>query len=199
MGLEDIPVGYNTETGETLYMRVGTNISPGARAQLVDDINSTGLMLMGSSPSVRSDLLKTTHKLNLGSVDSGNDFAFSIDFPANGPTTIAEAQAAVSVEKPDGSSYTLNFFDITANGGTGNASDPGVNANLIYDEATGKSSVNISIIEYVAGDWDITTNEPADIVLFTVAPLPEVTSFTASQSGNNLVLSGPVSSWMKLR
>lgn len=187
LGLEDIPVGYNTETGETLYMRVGTNISPGARAQVVDDISSTGLMLMGTAPSVRSNSERKIHKLNLG-VDDGNDFAFSIDFPANGPTTIAEAQAAVSVEKPDGSSYTLNFFDITANGGAGNASEPGVNANLIYDEETGKSSVNISITEYAAGDWTITTSSAADIVLFTVAPLPEVTSFTASQNGNNLDL-----------
>ncbi len=192
LGLEDIPVGYNIETGETLYMKVGTNLSPAARAQVVDDINSTGLILLGTNypPSVRSDAQRTTHKLNLGSTDNDNDFVFSIDFPENGPTTIDDAKAAVSVKKPDGTPYTLNFFDITKNGGAGNADESGVNANLIvYDEATGKSSVSISITEYAAGDWEITTNEAADIVLFTVAPLPEVNSFTASLNSGKLDLS----------
>ncbi len=187
LGLEDIPVGYNTETGETLYMKVGTNLSPAARAQVVDDINSTGLMLMGTSPSVRSNALKTTHKLDLG-IDNGNDFAFSIDFPANGPKTIAEAHSAINITKPGSAPYALNFFDISANGGTGNAGDPGVNANLIYDEETGKSSVSISITDYAAGEWNISTSQAADIVLFTVAPLPEVNSFTASKNGDKLDL-----------
>ncbi len=187
LGLEDIPVGYNTETGETLYMKVGTNLSPAARAQVVDDINSTGLMLMGTSPSVRSNAPKTTHKLDLG-IDNGNDFAFSIDFPLDGPKTIAEAQSSINITKPGSAPYALNFFDISANGGTGNAGDPGVNANLIYDEETGKSSVSISITDYAAGEWNISTSQAADIVLFTVAPLPEVNSFTASKNGDKLDL-----------
>ena len=94
-------------------MKVGTNLSPAAEAQVVDDKQyRTDSMGTNYPPSVRSDAQRTTHKLNLGSTDNDNDFVFSIDFPENGPTTIDDAKAAVSV-KSDGTPYTLNFFDIT--------------------------------------------------------------------------------------
>jgi hypothetical protein len=79
LGVKDIPVGYNTETGQTLYMRV-TNITTAAAAEIVDDLAAARpVLLAAGDPRVWSDVDKKNHKLDLGA-DSGNDFVFNIEF-----------------------------------------------------------------------------------------------------------------------
>ena len=91
LGFEDLPVGVNADTGETLYMKVGTNLSEGIQAQLVEDVNADGLMLMGADPTLTSNLDKTSHKLNMGA-DTGADTALTIRFTGDSrPKTIEEA------------------------------------------------------------------------------------------------------------
>ncbi len=188
LGVKDIPVGYSTETGQTLYMRV-TNITTAAAAEIVDDLaKARPVLLAAGDPQVWSNHAKTEHKLNLGD-DRGNDFVFNVDFPAGGPTTVAEAKAAITIRKPGdpstpgvpGDPYTLTFYDESGGDGTTDAS--AANANLIYDAvaAPGKGAVAISITEHLAGEWEIETTTAADIILYNVAPLPEVTSVTATQ------------------
>ncbi|MGE5578981.1 MAG: InlB B-repeat-containing protein [Bacillota bacterium] len=190
LGIKDIPVGYSTETGQTLYMRV-TNITTAAAAEIVDDLAAARPVLMAAGdPQVWSDETKKQHKLNLGN-DNGNDFVFNVDFPAGGPTTVAAAETAIAVLKPDGNPYALTFYDESGADGTTDAS--AANANLICDgvAAPGKSAVSISITEHIAGDWTISTNAAADIILYNVAPLPGVSSVTATKppAGDSLEIS----------
>lgn len=193
LGVKDIPVGYNTETGQTLYMRV-TNITTAAAAEIVDDLAAARpVLLAAGDPRVWSDVDKKNHKLDLGA-DSGNDFVFNIEFTQGGPATADAAMAAIRVRKPrnpltpeiPGDLYNLNFYDETGVWGTTDAS--AANANLrveMRDGVPGKISVSISITEYIAGEWEITTDMPADIILYNVAPLPEVSSVTARQPSSD--------------
>lgn len=182
LGVKDIPVGYDTETGQTLYMRV-TNITTAAAAEIVDDLAAAQPVLMAAGdPVVRSHVDKKEHRLNLGD-DKGNDFVFNVDFSTGGPTTVAAAQAAIKVFKPNGDPYTLTFYDVENSGASGTTADASAaNANLIHDEAeSDKSAASISITEHIAGEWEIKTTAAADIILYNVAPLPEVSSVTATQ------------------
>lgn len=174
LGVEDVPVGVAGESGETLYLRVGSNLSSGVAAQVVEDLDSALPVLLGVEPSVKSNIDRTVHVLNLG--DSQDDAAITITFRGDGrPATAADVLTAVTVEKPDGSSYPLTLW-------TKGVDPMAANANAVVDDEARTSTLSFTITDYLAGDWAITTSQAADIVLYEVGALPEATSFTASMN-----------------
>ncbi|HBK86809.1 MAG TPA: hypothetical protein DDZ53_12340, partial [Firmicutes bacterium] len=52
----------------------------------------------------------------------------------------------------------------------------------MLDETAQTSTIAVTITDYVAGNWSIRTGQPANIVLYNVAPLPEITSLSASHT-----------------
>lgn len=194
LGYTDVPVGVAAGSGETLYMRVGGNLSPGIAAQVLDEITVDGAtqngltldgrdaggpalpMLLGIDPSLRSDVLRIVHVLNLG--DTSNDVAVTVTFKGGDrPVTPEEALAAVTVLKPGGDAYPLILWRNEE--GADNSS---ANACFVDNEDTSASTLSFTITDYVAGDWSITTTQAADIVLYEVGELPDVTSFTAAMN-----------------
>jgi len=170
LGLADVPVGTTEDGSETLYLRVGSNLYA-LETIIVESFDDTAPVLLSLSPTLSSNLSKTTHRLNLG--DSEQDAAITVECIGEGrPLNISEAQAALEVRRPDSSKYELVYYD---------GSNPTTaNANLIVNDELGITTVNFTITEYLAGDWTVTTTQAADIVLYMVGAIPEVTSFTAS-------------------
>lgn len=179
LGMGRVPAGVNPNTGEILYMAVGTNVTEGLTAQLVESFNDNGPRLMGAEPAIGSDMEKKNHRINLGT-DTGDDYALTLRFIGDGrPRTIAEAQTVIAISMPDGSPYVLDFYDSS----NPDADPDKANANLVVDDDTDSTTVSFTITDYVAGDWDIVTSMGADLVLYTIAALPEVTSLTAVKNG----------------
>jgi len=183
LGMDGVPAGVDPDTGETLYMVVGTNVSEGIKAQLVESFNDNVPRLMAAEPALNSDTEKKNHRFNLGT-NTGDDYALTLRFTGDGhPRTIAEAQAAIAISMPDGSPYVLNFYDSS----NPDADPDKANANLVVDDDDNSTTVSFTITEYVAGDWNIETSMGADLVLYTIGALPKVTSLTAvknSVTGN---------------
>ncbi len=186
LGFDDIPVGYTEDTGKTLYMRVGTNFTLAGRAALVEDLDRTGPILMDSQ-YVMSSADRLEHVLNLGTNDS-DDYILNIEFAQGGPASIPDVPSKLTILKPDGTDFALDIYDET---NPDSDTPQECNANLIYDDETGKSSVSVAFPseDYIAGDWTITTAFPADITLYNVAPLPGISTFNAVKIGNELSLS----------
>lgn len=173
---ELLTMGYNPDTGKTLYMQVGSNLSLAAKPTL-----TTGHVLRASAaakPTISSNLERTGHRLNLGP-DTGSDAALTIRFSGDSrPKTVTEARNAVTFQRPaSGGLYQLHFYD-SADG----ADNSQANANLIVDDAANTTTVAVTITDYLVGDWVINTDQAADIVLYNIAPLPEVTALTAAKS-----------------
>ncbi len=175
-------VGRSEETGRVLYMKAGTNIDRLASAQTVSGTLASGFGTLAAAPTLRSNLAKTAHLLNLGG--AADDMLLTVTFTGdNKPKTLAEARAALTVQKPDGGAYPLVFFEPTlANAET-------ANANFVYDADNDMSGVTLSITEPLAGDWKITTTGSADLTLYGVAALPQADSLTAGVSGGTLTAS----------
>lgn len=181
LGYEDIPVAYDEESGQTLYMRVGTNTQ--VLATNLDD--DGGLVLMAANPgvSLKSDAAKTTHQFNFGT--KGNDNAIvQITFDVPGTYATEEAFAAkakelaqqITVKDSGNQNYGLVWYNENAN----NAAT--CNANLSYAYETGKATVVISATEpeQYGKNWTLTTPESSDVLLYNVAAMPEVTEVSGT-------------------
>ena len=180
LGVAAVPVSVDEETGETLYMHIGSNLYA-VDTLLVEGFDNLAPVLLALEPSLASNLSKTIHRLNLGD-DTGDDAAVCVKFTGDSrPKNDAEAKDALDIRKPDGSAYELTFYDGT--------NPTTANANLIVDDAANATSINFTITEYVAGDWALTTTQTADLVLYTVGAIPEVTSLTAGYNTETAKLS----------
>ncbi len=176
LGFRDLPVSVDPQTGETLYLRVGTNLSIEARSQVLNMLDSDGLVLMTADPTLKSEITKRNHRMNLG-IDTEDDAALTMCFtgPAR-PRTIDQAKAAISISRPDASLYELTFY---------NDSNPTTaNANLIVDDAANTSTISVTFTDHIVGDWQIATTQAADLVLYRVGNMPEVTSCTTVQNAD---------------
>ncbi len=172
---EDYPVAYDEETGRTLYAHFGTNFEPPQGAQILSDDD---LILMDSA-GVWSTGEKTSHKFNLGSyaADTNESTVVQVTFDAG---SLAEAKALANqftVKDSEGK----DFPKVLYNGS--NLDD--ANANVTWDEETKKATFAFSVTDdsQFGKNWFISTGEtPADVVLYNVLPVPELTAVTAPAS-----------------
>jgi hypothetical protein len=183
LGCESMPVYYDAENDRTLYMTIGSNITLAARAEITDNIESTP-KLLANYPSVYSNAAKEVHIVNAGTY-TGTNFAYSISYDADNLEaaeaivqnfTIAEKNNATNV-------FDLEFYSESAD----NLST--ANANVTYDDSTKKATLGVVLTDSDDFDkeWEIkTTGVPADVILFEIGNLPEITSLNFSISGQNL-------------
>ena len=178
LGYDDIPVCYDAETDQTLYMRVGTNTELMA-SSLPDD---GGLVLMAGGASLGSNGEKSQHTFNLGTYTSGNEAAivqivFDAESKEDAVAIATTGTTAITVKDAGGTNYDLVLYD-----GNNLAS---ANANLTYDETTGKATYAFTVTKSTAynKEWTMTTPAGSDVLLYNVVEVPEVAKVSGPASG----------------
>lgn len=89
LGYEDIPIGYNEETDQTLYMRIGTNTS--LIASNIDDERVAVLMSIDGKAYLKSNSSKTEHEFDLGAKQGENDALVQITVAAENKADVEES------------------------------------------------------------------------------------------------------------
>lgn len=201
LGYDDIPVYYDAENDQTLYMRVGTNTELMA-SNLPDD---GGLELMAFGATLGSNEAKSRHEFNLGAYQAGNEAAIvQIVFDAASKAAAETMADAITVIPKSGSgTYRLVRYDLEK---TQEANETaGANANLTYDENTGKATYAFTVTDPNAYStatedkvWTLTTPAGSDVLLYNVVEVPEVTSVSGTLSNGNIDLSWTGSSLAEL-
>jgi len=181
---EDIPLYRDAASGETLYMRVGSNVHVSAPTQVVSKLDSRspdpgGVTLLGSTTAtVQSTIDKLNHTVRLGAWN-GESSIVTLRFAA-GSRAEAEILANQIRIRDEATSpvttFRLDLFDASANGGAGNADT--ANANLTYDADAGTGTLAFTLTDAASFNrtWSIATPVAADLVLYDVAALPSVES-----------------------
>ncbi len=176
LGHEDLPVYYDEETGRTLYMHVGNNVSYASAAIIVGE--NTDPILLGADRTIASYIEKTNHELTLGAFND-TDAALVITYPA---ATKADAESYASQIRIGGQSLILYNADA--------ANENTANANLVYHDDTKTAEVNVVFSE--AEDFEqkhiITTPIASNLALYDINPVPKLTSLTKTVSGNNITV-----------
>lgn len=170
LGYEKVPVYYDEETGQTLCMVIGNNLSVLAMPEVGGNADSAP-RLLGVGATLRSAADKKTHELDLGAyTPSGEVFTITYD--------------AVSLEDAKTKANAMTINDGVNDYGV----ILGTNANVTYDPATGKGTFAISATEpsQYGKKWHINTSVSADIVLFGVSPIPDITDVSQSLSGSSV-------------
>lgn len=168
LALASVPVYTSAKTGRTLYAAVGSNVSVAAQPQVVSGLNVPAARSSGDSLS--SDVSGMEHQLTLaGSI---SDAALSFTWES---ASLEAAKREAENVKIDG--YPLTFVNGTANA----AENASSNANVAYDDENGQA--NMTVTFQASNDtrfYRITTAQPADLTLYRLAPLPELTGVTVS-------------------
>ncbi len=176
LGHEDIPVYYDEETGRTLYMHVGNNVSYVSAAIIIGE--NTDPVLLGADRTIASHIEKTNHELTLGAFND-TDAALVITYPA---ATKAEAENYANQIRIGGQPLVLYRVDA--------ANENTANANLVYHDDTQTAEVNVvfSKAEEFEQKHTITTPIASNLALYDINPVPKLTSLTKTVSGNNITV-----------
>ncbi|MGN0968557.1 MAG: S-layer homology domain-containing protein [Oscillospiraceae bacterium] len=183
LGYDDIPVYYDEENDQTLYMRVGTNTELLA-SSLPDD---GGLELMAAGAWLKSSADKSRHEFNLGTYQAGNEAAIvQIVFDAASKAAAETMADAITVTpKLGGEPYSLIRYDLNKTQEENEAA--GANANLTYDENTQKATYAFTVTD--PGDynkvWTMTTPAGSDVLLYNVVEIPKVETVSGSMRTGN--------------
>ena len=172
--LMSIPVGYDVETGRTLYMALGTNMQISA--------DGSQPLAHSSGDLLSSDVIHgRNHSMKLEKNGSGK--ILTIEWNAESADAARAAAARITIVNNANPAETIPVVIWTKNGGN-------ANANLSYDENSGTACLSIA---FGAADpvvfgktWDITTVDSSQLVVYDVLPLPTVTIGQVEVSGNAL-------------
>lgn len=160
-------VDYDEMTGRTLYMAMGTNVMGAAQGDVLESDPVSG----------------TSHTMTL--VENGCGKMLSIQWDAE---TLEQAQQQAMAIVIGDKDHAFNQHPITL--WDKENPDRPANALLAYNEETKVASVTV-----VFGDdsiygttWSITTPATSQLVVYNVAPLPEITAENAQVTGNQVTV-----------
>lgn len=156
-GLEPVLLGYDEKAGKNVYMKIGTNIRPGAQAQIVSDLDATPVLLGESS--VQSLDTRMQHRVTIG---GSSDEIMTLVYPAQSLEHAQELYSQMSGLPSDIKIYP--YAD--------------ANANLTFNDGT--ATLAVTSKKGTNETYNITTPVATDITLLSVAPIPEINSVTAS-------------------
>lgn len=181
LGYEEIPVGYDTESGRTLYARVGTNTQ-----LMASNLKDNGGLVLMSNPGVivKSDGNRQKHIFNLGRRGTDNAIV-QVVFDAESEADAKTKGKAITVGSAEGTNdYGLVLYDAKQN----NLSV--ANANLTYDETTKRATLAFTATDETKYNktWYMTTPSDSDVLLYNVAEVPKMSSVSGSISGNDINL-----------
>lgn len=188
LGYDDVPVYYDAERDQTLYARVGTNTQ--IMATSLSDNGGLTLMATGAELHCTDGDNKTAYWFDLGTRASSSDDAIvQITFDAESMADAKTKADSIKVGTSEGeNNYGLKLFDTSKDQNA--VENQGANANLSYDETTGKATFAFTAtqVEQYGKKWYMTTPKGSDVILYNVAAVPEVTSVSGAVNGGSLDL-----------
>ena len=174
LGLTTVPVYTSPSTGRTLYAAVGSNALVAAQSQLVSGLNLPAARTGGDSLS--SNVSGTEHHLTLGTSTSDAALTFTWE-SASEADAIAEGKK-LTIKDDSGTSYPLTWLDPEKDADA--PENQNANAHVYYDAKSKQAHMTVTFPAGTTGTYTITTAQPADLTLYRLAPLPELTNVTVS-------------------
>ena len=186
LSMDDAAVGYDEETGRTLYAHVVPNF-----AMLKSTASGDSVMTMSENYSdiaLYSNADKTEHKLNLGAYKSDSG-ALNIMYDASSKDEAYKLAKEIAISDASGNAYTLNILkDDESNADTANAF-------VVYEESEkegekGKARFVVSFTEKDSfnKDWNIKTAAASVLEIYNVSSLPEFAMTEGKISANKAEL-----------
>ncbi len=177
LGYEDVPVFYDEETGQTLYMRAGSNVNLAAQAYIEGEDDGTP-KLLGADRYIESKISRLAHRITLGAFNNV-DAALVVSFQAD-----SQEEAKAQAQNITISGKTLTFYDKALQ------NENSANANLVYDSENKTATVNITFSEAseFGRSYDMETSVPANLALYDINPMPSMNITNAGLSGNVLTV-----------
>lgn len=176
-----VAIGYNEETQETLYARIGYNLRPVAFVGVTAGIsNDAGEGTTADILETNDLSLSTEHTLKL--VENGNKKLLVIEWNAESEEqAYKDTVGDEATENPgisivsDGTFYPLTLMN--KNQDLTSEENQKANANLTYNAETKKASLAVSFTNPDVFDvsWKLYTPEGASLVLYDVNALPTLT------------------------
>ena len=180
---EDFPIAYDEENDRTLYAHFGTNFEAPRSAQVLSD----GDLILMDTAGVWSNGSKTAHKFNLGTYNAASNAATAVQLSYQAQS-LDEAQTlarSFTVSDAGSNNFLLEFYDGT--------NVDSANANVTWDSESGTATFGFTVTNnsQFNKDWFISTGTTAaDVVLYNVLPMPEITSVSTSNmtAGGNATI-----------
>ena len=172
---EDFPIVHDDENNRTLYAHFGTNFEAPRGAQVIYE----GDLILMDVAGVWSNLEKTSHKFNLGKYNAGNNEAtvVQLNYKAESLEEAKTLAKSFTVKDEQDGAFPLTFYN-------GNNPDT-ANANITWNSESGMAAYAFTVTNQNLFDknWFVSTGTTAaDIVLYNVLPMPEITDVSASGS-----------------
>lgn len=197
----DVPVYYDQNTGKTLYMRVGTNMSNTTKTANVTKFqtggisNTMGIVPVAYKPDNATYMDDTVTQNSLQSLVTGKehlltlapkakDEMFSIQWQAE---SMEEAEAdAKNVKIADYDTKDSYGIKILDNSKTVEE-QPDANANLTYDADSKTATLVVTFSDEKSFNrkWKITTKKVSNTMLYDLEELPEISDKTAVKSAKD--------------
>lgn len=181
-GLAVYPVGVDAETGDTLYVGVGTNLTPTASTMSLRVGANNPAMLANTSPDeLYTD--PTGLKHNVTMYDNGSDKFLVVEWDAESEEVAKQQADLISMKDNNENTYPLIKVDATKSA----EEQTNANANLTYDTENKKATLAISFTSASVFDkvWNIETPVASALVLYDVASLPAL-----SEEATTVIING---------
>ncbi|MBQ3604165.1 MAG: hypothetical protein IJA02_10015 [Clostridia bacterium] len=192
ISLQSIPVSVNEQTGQILYMSVGTNAVLAAEAIIAPQSDTQKVIT--DKAEVTSTVDRMSHTVKLGGFKGNSDMALSVTFEAQ---TLEEAQAIAYGGKngksgirltaaDDDSEYELKWIDNSVDADK----QTDANALLSYNEETKQAHATITFTEKEAysHNWLLSANAPADLALYEMEHMAGLDSADYSYEAGNMTV-----------
>ncbi|MBR6619558.1 MAG: hypothetical protein IKK85_04385 [Clostridia bacterium] len=192
ISLQSIPVSVNEQTGQILYMSVGTNAVLAAEAIIAPQSDTQKVIT--DKAEVTSTVDRMSHTVKLGGFKGSSDMALSVTFEAQ---TLEEAKAIAYGGKngksgirltaaDDDSEYELKWIDNSVDADK----QTDANALLSYNEETKQAHATITFTENEAysHNWLLSANAPADLALYEMEHMAGLDSADYSYEAGNMTV-----------
>ncbi len=192
IALQSIPVSVDEQTGQILYMSVGTNAVLAAEAIIVPQSDTQEVVT--DKAEVTSTVDRMSHTVKLGGFKGNSDMALTVTFEAQ---TLEEAQSIAYGGKngnsgikltaaDDGSKYELKWIDNSVDADK----QADANALLSYNEETKQAHATITFTDEDAysHNWLLTANAPADLALYEMEHMAGLDSADYTYDAGNMTV-----------
>lgn len=186
--LSDIPVYTDKETGDTLYMSLGTNAKLAAKASRNAVVKSRS-----AEASIASSEDLTEHTIKLGTYTGESGMALSVLYSADSlkeAQELAYGSRGITIKDENGNEYPLTWLDTEEFA----EEQTGANALLAYDEETKQASVTVSFTDETAygHTWKLSGSVSADLALYELKNLAglDTAAYTAADGSMEVTWSG---------
>lgn len=192
IALQSIPVSVDEQTGQILYMSVGTNAVLAAESIIVPQ--SDTIETVTDEAEVTSTVDRMSHTVKLGGFKGNSDMALTVTFEAQ---TLEEAQSIAYGGKngnsgikltaaDDGSKYELKWIDNSVDADK----QADANALLSYNEETKQAHATITFTnkDAYSHNWLLTANAPADLALYEMEHMAGLDSADYTYDAGNMTV-----------